>query len=153
MSRYSQMAVLSQRDASVFGRFGAFCALEGLGPLTEAVGDGACIEAFLTLGCARLVPHSLGTYRSVLRRLGGTSWSGVSGFPGSLAPRPYCAFEVAALDSMAEHQSSPARIRRAKVLLATMVGAGLHPAELAGPTRPCPNPPGVVCEASPPKGS
>jgi hypothetical protein len=126
------MAGLSQRDRSVRGRFEAFCALEGLGSPRGAWGDAACIEAFLALGCSGLVPHSLGTYRSVLHRVGGGSPCRVSAFPGSLAPRPYSSFDVAALGSMAEHQSSALRITNAKVLLTSMLGAGLRPAELAG---------------------
>jgi hypothetical protein len=126
------MAGLSQRDRSVLGRFEGFCALEGLPPPPTALGDGACVEAFLTIGCAGLVPHSLGTYRSVLRRLGAGSAEGVRGFPGSPAPRPYSRFDVTALWSMASHQPSARRITNAKVLLASMLGAGLHPGELAG---------------------
>jgi integrase len=125
------MAGLSQRDRSVLGRFEGFCALEGLGPPASALSEAACIEAFLAIGCAGLVPPSLGTYRSVLRRLGGGSAEGVRSFPGSPAPRPYSRGEVAALWSMATHQSSARRITRAQVLLASMLGAGLHPSELA----------------------
>jgi hypothetical protein len=131
MSRYPQMAGLSQRDRSVLGRFEGFCALEGLGSPATALGDGACVEAFLAIGCRGLVPHSLGTYRSVLVRLGGGSAAGACGFPGSPAPRPYTRLEVAALWSMASHQASARRITNAKILLASMLGAGLHPGELA----------------------
>jgi integrase len=125
------MAGLSQRDASVLGRFGAFCALEGLGSPTSALRDSAAIEAFLAIGCSGLMPHSLGTYRSVLVRLGGCTCRSTNPFPGSRASRPYNSFEVAALWSMAQHQPSSLRIANAKVALATMVGAGLHPGELA----------------------
>ena len=69
------MAGLSQRDRSVLGRFGAFCAQEGLGPVAAVIEDQAVIEAFLALGCRALAPHSLGTYRSVLCAPG---WNGVS---------------------------------------------------------------------------
>ncbi|HEY1829006.1 MAG TPA: hypothetical protein VGG38_02055 [Acidimicrobiales bacterium] len=115
----------------MLGRFEGFCALEGLPAPATALGDGACIEAFLAIGCAGLVPHSLGTYRSVLRRLGGGSVAEARGFSGSPAPRPYSRFEVTALWSMASHQPSARRITKAKVLLASMLGAGLHPGELA----------------------
>jgi hypothetical protein len=125
------MARLSQRDRSVLGRFGAFCAQEDLGPLNGAIEDGAVIEAFLAIGCRGLVPHSIGTYRSVLVRLGGTVHPLSGGFPGSSAPRPYTSSDVVALWSMARHQSSPLRITNATVLLASMLGAGLHPGELA----------------------
>jgi hypothetical protein len=131
MSRYPQMAGLSHRDRSVLGRFGAFCAQEGLGPVAAAIEDQAVIEAFLALGCRSLVPHSLCTYRSVLVRLSGTAYPSPGRFPGSLAPRPYGAADVAALWSMARHQSSTLRITNATVLLASMLGAGLHPGELA----------------------
>jgi integrase len=122
------MSVLSQRDASVLGRFGAFCALEGV---ALDLSDPALIEAFLTIGCAQLAPHSLGTYRSVLVRLGRCSYRADRGFPASGGPSPYNASEVAALWSMAKSQSSASRVRRAKVLLSTMLGAGLRPGELA----------------------
>jgi hypothetical protein len=122
------MSVLSQRDASVLGRFGAFCALEGV---ALDLADPALIEAFLTIGCAQLAPHSLGTYRSVLGRLGRCSYRGDRGFPASGGPAPYSASDVAALWSMATSQSSVSRLRRAKVLLSTMLGAGLRPGELA----------------------
>jgi hypothetical protein len=125
------MAGLSQRDRSVLGRFGAFCAQEGLGPVRSAIEDGAVIEAFLAIGCGGLVPHSVGTYRSVLARLGGTVHPLSGGFPGSSAPRPYSSSDVVALWSMARDQSSTLRIENAMVLLASMLGAGLHPGELA----------------------
>jgi hypothetical protein len=125
------MAGLSQRDRGVLGRFGAFCAQEGLGPVAAALEDGAVIEAFLALGCRSLVPHSLGTYRSVLWRLAQTTYSSPGRFPGSSAPRPYSSSDVAALWSMTRHQSSALRIINATVLLTSLLGAGLHPGELA----------------------
>jgi integrase len=131
MSRYSQMAQLSQRDRSVLGRFGAFCAQEGLGPVAAALLDQAVIEAFLALGCRSLAPHSVGTYRSVLVRLSGAPYPSSGRFPASSAPRPYSTSDVAALWSMARHQLSARRIANASVLLASMLGAGLHPGELA----------------------
>jgi integrase len=128
MSRYLQMSGLSQRDASVLGRFGAFCALEGVAP---ELGDPDLIETFLAIGCPDLAPHSLGTYRSVLVRLGRCSYRAGRAFGASAAPAPYRVTEVAALWSMAKSQSSTGRVRRAKVLLSSMLGAGLRPGELA----------------------
>jgi len=128
MSRYIQMAGLSQRDRSVLGRFGAFCALEGV---ALDLADPALIEAFLTIGCAQLAPHSLGTYRSVLVRLGRCSYRPARGFPASRAPVPYSPSALAALWSMAKSQLSGGRVRRAMVLLSTMLGAGVRPGELA----------------------
>jgi hypothetical protein len=128
MSRYRHMSVLSQRDASVLGRFRAFCALEGV---ALELSDPALIEAFLTIGCAHLAPHSLGTYRSVLVRLGRCSYRAARRFAASGAPAPYNATDVSALWSMANSQSSRGRVRRAKVLLSSMLGAGLRPRELA----------------------
>lgn len=125
------MAGLSQRDASVWGRFGAFCALEGLGPPAAAVHDAGSVEAFLAIGCAGLVPHSLGTYRSVVRRLGGGAMAGARSYRASGAPRPYSRAEVAALWSMAQNQPSARRVANATVLVGSMLGAGLHPSELA----------------------
>jgi integrase len=121
--------VLGQRDASVLRRFEDFCALEGLRP-EAALRDADAIEAFLRIGCRGLAPHSLGTYRSTLRRLGGAGPS-ANPFPASLAPAPYDDLEIAALWSMAAHQSSELRVANATVLLATLLGAGLRAGELA----------------------
>ena len=50
-------------------------------------------------------------------------------------PLPYDQRELAALSSIVRHQSSPARVKNATVLLAAMVGAGLRPREV-GQLRP-----------------
>ncbi len=121
--------VLGQRDASVLRRFEGFCALEGLGP-DLALRDAHVIEAFLQVGCCGLAPHTLGTYRSVLRRLGGAG-PATRRFPASPAAPPYDAADVAALWSRARHQSSEQRVTNATVLLAATLGAGLRPRELA----------------------
>jgi integrase len=121
--------VLGQRDASVLRRFEEFCALEGLRP-EVALRDADAIEAFLRIGCRALAPHSLGTYRSTLRRLGGAPRS-TSAFCASPAPPPYDRAEAAALWSMAAHQSSALRVANATVLVATTLGAGLRAGELA----------------------
>ncbi|MHB2028475.1 MAG: hypothetical protein ACYCPT_06625 [Acidimicrobiales bacterium] len=63
---------LGQRDASVLRRFEEFCALEGLSA-DRALENGNVVEAFLTINCSTLRAHSLGTYRSTLRRLGDAS--------------------------------------------------------------------------------
>jgi hypothetical protein len=73
----------------------------------------------------------VGTYRSVLLRLGQSTYSSPGRFPASAAPRPYSCSDVSALWSMARHQSSALRIANATVLLASFLGAGLHPGELA----------------------
>ena len=57
-------------------------------PIAWIATSRASIEAFLALGCRSLVPHSLGTYRSVLVRPSGTAHLSPGRFPGSLAPRP-----------------------------------------------------------------
>lgn len=134
MSRYPQMATLSQRDRSVMARFVAFCAREGLDSLGDALRDEAVVASFLAIGCKGLAPHSLGTYRSVLQRIAGCDFSSVFEFEASAAPRPYTTKEVAALWSMAQNQSTSVRIERAEILLATMLGAGLRPGELARAT-------------------
>ena len=121
--------VLGQRDTSVLRRFEEFCALEGLRP-ELALRDAYAIEAFLQIGCPDLAPHTLGTYRSVLRRVGGAGCT-ARRFPASPAPRPYDTFDVATLWSRAQHQSSERRVANATVLLATTLGAGLRPGELA----------------------
>ncbi len=120
---------LSQRDASVLGRFGDFCAREGLGPTRRALANHEVIEAFLAHGCRGLAPHSRGTYRSTLRRLGQTRDAGE--FCASPAPPPYDTAEVATLWSTVRHQQSDLRIANATVLLCATLGAGLRPKELA----------------------
>jgi len=120
---------LGQRDASVLRRFEEFCALEGLN-VEAALEDADVIEAFLSIGCSSLGAHSLGTYRSTLRRLGGASRT-TRGFAASLAPAPYRERDLAALWARANHQASRARVANATVLLATTLGAGLRPRELA----------------------
>jgi len=122
--------VLGQRDASVLRRFEDFCALEGFGPPDQTLHNGDVIEAFLAVGCRGLAPHSLGTYRSTLCRLGRARRT-TSEFCASFAPPPYDELESAALWSMAQHQSSDLRIANATVLVATLIGAGLRPRELA----------------------
>lgn len=120
---------LGQRDASVLRRFEHFCALEGL-RVDSALKDAHVVEAFLEIGCSVLCAHSLGTYRSVLRSLGAPSHV-TRGFAPSRAPAPYNEHDVAVLWARAKGQSSPLRIANATVLLATMLGAGLRPRELA----------------------
>ncbi len=120
---------LGQRDASVLRRFEAFCALEGLS-VDRALGDGEVVEAFLSIGCSTLRAHSLGTYRSTLRRLGGAPRTSRE-FPASLAPAPYHERDVTALWSRARSQGSERRVANAGVLLAAMLGAGLRPREVA----------------------
>lgn len=126
------MVELRQRDRSVLSRFETFCALEGREPMA-ALCDAAAVEAFLAIGCPGLAAHSLGTYRSALRRLGEVEANSVfvTGFPASRAPRPYDARDLAALSSMVAHQPSRARIDDATALLGAMVGAGLRPREVA----------------------
>ena len=131
MSRYT-VTTISQRDRSVLRRFEAYCATEGL-ESTAALVDAAAVEAFLAIGCPGLAAHSLGTYRSALRRLGEVEANSVfvAEFPASRAPRPYDKRDFAVLSSMVAHQPSRARVANATVLLATMVGAGLRPGEVA----------------------
>jgi len=120
---------LDQRDASVLRRFEHFCAVEGL-TFDGAFHDAHVVEAFLLIGCSTLSAHSLGTYRSTLRRIGGAPQT-TRGFPASPAPAPYDDRDLAGLWARANHQTSRARIDNATVLLAAMVGAGLRPRELA----------------------
>lgn len=124
------LVVLGQRDASVLRRFEAFCAAEGFGPSDPALRDVRVIEAFLAIGCSGLAPHSLGTYRATLVRLGGAP-RGTREFSASSAPAPYDDAQIAALWSMARHQSRASRVTDATVLLGATLGAGLRPGELA----------------------
>ena len=111
MSRYPQMAGLSQRDRSVLGRFGAFCAQEGLGPAGGGLSKTRrSSRRFWPWAVGPWHPHSAGTYRSVLWRLGGT----VSPSPGSLSrfccSSPYSASESRPCGRWPRHQSSVLRI-------------------------------------------
>lgn len=117
---------LTQRDASVLRRFEGFCAREGL---RVALDDDGVVEAFLTISCSGLRPHTLGTYRSTLRRLGPTRGAGE--YCASPAPPPYDSAEVAALWSIVRHQKSELRVTNATVLLCATIGAGLRARELA----------------------
>jgi integrase len=120
---------LNQRDASVLRCFESFCAVEGL-TFDVALNDAYAVESFLALDASDLAPHSLGTYRSALRRLG-TALRTPRRFAASPSPPPYNERDRAALWSRVNHQGSPARVANATVLLAATLGAGLRPRELA----------------------
>ena len=101
MSGY--LIALGQRDASVLRRFEHFCALEGL-RVDRSLEDADVVEAFLSISCSSLRAHSLGTYRSTLRRIGGAPPT-PRGFPASLAPPPYSEPDLVALWARASHQA------------------------------------------------
>lgn len=120
-----------QRDEFVRRLFGSFCAREGLDEVAATRRDEATVEAFLALECRGLRAHSVGTYRSVLVRESAAKSADRSRYSGSPAPAPYSDVEIAALFAVARSQSSELRVRNALVLLATTLGAGLRPRELA----------------------
>jgi len=126
------MMALSQRDVSVLRRFEHFCALEGL-TFDGALHDAHVVESFLAIHVAGLAPHSLGTYRSTLRRLGGAPRT-PRRYRASPAPPPYNERDLASLWSRARHQASRARIANATVLLGATLG-GTASARTGPPAR------------------
>jgi integrase len=111
-------------------RFACFCADQGLG---GGLAPGPeLLEAFCRLGLAGRASSTKGTYRSVLRSLGGPGRPvPATPFSGSLAQTPYSARERAELWSVAASQRSEWRRGSALMLLALGIGAGLRAGELA----------------------
>ena len=90
------------------------------------------IEAFVVAGLVGRAGSTKGTYRSVLRSLGGSSRPvRATPFSGSAAKAPYSAQERAELWSVAAAQRSGWRRGSALMLLALGLGAGLRAGELA----------------------
>ena len=109
-------------------RLACFCADQGL--------DGALRRPSWSrrsaAGLAGRAASTKGTYRSVLRSLGGsTRPARATPFSGSGAKAPYSAQERAELWSVAASQRSAWRRGSALVLLALGIGAGLRAGELA----------------------
>lgn len=93
------------------------------------------VEAFAVSGLAGRASSTRGTYRSVLRALGGSRPAVATPFPGSGAPPPYGAAEGAELFNIASAQRSPWRRSGALAMVALGIGAGLRPANWS-PYRP-----------------
>ncbi len=113
--------------------------LSGLGRFGRGQGWGEhppfapeLVEAFVVGGLVGRAASTKGTYRSVLRSLGGsTRPARATPFSGSPAKTPYSAQERAELWSVATSQRRRWRRWSALMLLALGLGAGLRAGELA----------------------
>lgn len=121
---------MTRRVAIVGHRLACFCADQGLGGCLAPGPE--LLEAFCRLGLAGRASSTKGTYRSVLRSLGGPGRPvPATPFSGSPAKTPYSARERAELLSVAASQRSHQRRSSAIALLALGIGAGLRAGELA----------------------
>jgi len=115
---------------AVLGRFGS---AQGWGPAPPLCTP--VVEAFVVAGLPGRAPSTKGTYRSVLRSLGGSGRPlSATGFCASPARAPYSAHERAELFALAASQRQAWRRRSALALLALGLGAGLRAGELAAAT-------------------
>jgi integrase len=109
-------------------RLARFCATQGL----DRALCPELVEAFVARGLPGRAASTKGTYRSVLRSLGGsTRPAPATPFSGSGAKAPYSAQERAELWSVAASQRSEWRRKSALILLVLGIGAGLRAGELA----------------------
>ena len=112
---------------AVFRRFGSAQGWGQSPPLCAPV-----VEAFVVAGLAGRAASTKGTYRSVLRSLGGSARPArATPFSGSPAKAPYSGKERAELFAIAACQRQAWRRRSALALLALGIGAGLRAGELA----------------------
>ena len=112
------------------GRLARFGSDQGWGeaPLVAGV-----IEAFVVGGLAGRASSTRGTYRSVLRGLGGADRAvPATPFAGSAAPPPYSGPERAELFSIAGSQRPGWRRASALAMVGLGLGAGLRAGELVG---------------------
>ena len=115
---------------AVFRRFGS---AQGWGPAPPLGPEVA--EAFVVAGLAGRAASTKGTYRSVLRSLGGSPRPArATPFSGSPAQAPYSSKESGELFAIAACQRQAWRRRSALALLALGIGAGLRAGELAAAT-------------------
>ena len=120
----------AHRPGYVLSGLGRFGREQGLGPNPPLGAE--VVEAFVAGGLAGRAASTKGTYRSVLRALGGSSRpASATPFSGSAAKAPYSAQERAELWSVATSQRSEWRRGSALMLLALGIGAGLRAGELA----------------------
>jgi integrase len=120
----------AHRPGYVLSGLGRFGREQGLGPSPPLGAE--VVEAFVALGLPGRAPSTKGTYRSVLRAIGGSSRpASATPFSGSAAKAPYNAQERAELLSVATSQRSEWRRASALMLLALGIGAGLRAGELA----------------------
>ena len=120
----------AHRPGYVLSSLGRFGRGQGWGPSPSLAPE--VVEAFVVGGLPGRAPSTKGTYRSVLRSLGGSSRPArATPFRGSAAQAPYSAQERAELWSVATSQRSEWRRGSALMLLALGIGAGLRAGELA----------------------
>ena len=120
----------AHRPGYVLSGLGRFGRDQGLGPNPPLGAE--VVEAFVAVGLPGRAPSTKGTYRSVLRAIGGPSRpASATPFSGSATKAPYGAQERAELLSVATSQRSEWRRGSALMLLALGIGAGLRAGELA----------------------
>ena len=120
----------AMRERSVLARLEHFCDEEGLGAATR--GGEVVVAAFVDKGLKDRAPSTRGTYRSVLRRVAGSS--GVQAgapFSAAPAPAPYGPEERSELAAIAMAQPKVWRRHGALMLLALGIGAGMRAGEIA----------------------
>ena len=111
-----------------------FSMREGLG--SAPVPSAEVIEAFVAKGLPGRTPSTRGTYRSVLRQVGGPAVFG-RGIPFSAAPapHPYTRAECTELMAVARAQPKSWRRQSTLALLALGIGAGLRSGEIVAARR------------------
>lgn len=128
----------AQRPGYVLAGLGRFGSGQGWGPAPPLGPEVA--EAFVVAGLPGRAASTKGTYRSVLRSLGGPSLRG-PGRPGAATPfsaspakAPYSAEERPELFALAASQRQAGRRTSALAALLLGIGAGLRAGELAAAT-------------------
>lgn len=120
----------AQRPGYVLAVFRRFGSGQGWGPAPPLCPEVA--EAFVVAGLAGRATSTKGTYRWVLRSLGGSARPArATPFSGSPAKAPYSGRERQELFAIAASQRQAWRRRSALALLALGIGAGLRAGELA----------------------
>jgi integrase len=115
---------------AVFGRFGSGQGWEPAPPLGPELA-----EAFVVVGLAGRATSTKGTYRSVLRLLGGAARPvAATPFSASPARAPYSLEERAELFALAASQRQAWRRASALAALVLGIGGGLRAGELAAAT-------------------
>jgi hypothetical protein len=120
----------AQRPGYVLAVFRRFGSDQGWGPAPPLRPE--VTEAFVATGLAGRAVSTKGTYRSVLRALGGSgrpAWA--TPFSASPAKAPYSTGERTALLAVAASQRSAGRRASALAALALGIGAGVRAGELA----------------------
>ncbi len=123
------LAPTTSRTLRVLSRLAAWAVEEGIALDAESILDPDTVERFVTYGLTG--ESSRATYRSVLRRIGPllTRTAPWEPRPATIARRqvaqPYAAVEIETLVADSGRQSTAAKRRAARALLALGAGAGL----------------------------